>query len=56
MPPGSTASAGDAMSTARDKAKTSAEGEPRPQKYGRYILVDRLGAGGMAEVFSAWWW
>jgi len=25
----------------------------RPQRYGRYILVDRLGAGGMAEVFRA---
>src|SRR3954469_21661332 len=26
---------------------------PRLQRYGRYILVDRLGAGGMAEVFRA---
>lgn len=24
-----------------------------PQRYGRYILIDRLGAGGMAEVFRA---
>jgi serine/threonine-protein kinase len=27
--------------------------EARPQRYGRYVLVDRLGAGGMAEVFRA---
>jgi hypothetical protein len=26
---------------------------PRLQRYGRYVLVDRLGAGGMAEVFRA---
>jgi serine/threonine-protein kinase len=26
---------------------------PRPQRYGRYVLVDRLGVGGMAEVFRA---
>jgi serine/threonine-protein kinase len=24
-----------------------------PQRYGRYVLVDRMGAGGMAEVFRA---
>jgi serine/threonine-protein kinase len=26
---------------------------PRFERYGRYVLVDRLGAGGMAEVFRA---
>jgi serine/threonine protein kinase len=26
---------------------------PKLQRYGRYVLVDRLGAGGMAEVFRA---
>lgn len=26
---------------------------PKPQRFGRYILIDRLGKGGMAEVFSA---
>ncbi len=27
--------------------------EIRPEKFGRYILLDRIGAGGMAEVFRA---
>src|SRR5262249_27204075 len=28
--------------------------EPKaPQRFGRYILLDRIGAGGMAEVFRA---
>src|SRR5580704_9802132 len=27
--------------------------EMRPEKFGRYILLDRIGAGGMAEVFRA---
>jgi serine/threonine protein kinase len=47
------------MSRAGDKANASAmaaasgTGDARPQRYGRYVLVDRLGAGGMAEVFRA---
>ncbi len=31
----------------------TADTAPGPQRYGRYILIDRLGAGGMAEVFRA---
>jgi eukaryotic-like serine/threonine-protein kinase len=31
----------------------SAESPSVPRRYGRYVLIDRLGAGGMAEVFRA---
>ncbi|HVV53641.1 MAG TPA: protein kinase, partial [Polyangia bacterium] len=27
--------------------------ESRPERFGRYVLLDRIGAGGMAEVFRA---
>jgi serine/threonine protein kinase len=27
--------------------------EARPERFGRYVLLDRIGAGGMAEVFKA---
>jgi serine/threonine protein kinase len=27
--------------------------ETRPERFGRYVLLDRIGAGGMAEVFQA---
>ncbi len=43
------------MSGASPPASTPAGTPPKPalQRYGRYVLVDRLGAGGMAEVFRA---
>jgi serine/threonine protein kinase len=27
--------------------------QPRPERFGRYVLLDRIGSGGMAEVFRA---
>jgi serine/threonine-protein kinase len=42
------------MAGVSSKAPASAtHALPGPQRYGRYILIDRLGAGGMAEVFRA---
>jgi hypothetical protein len=40
------------MATASPPARIR-RSAPRLQRYGRYVLVDRLGAGGMAEVFRA---
>src|SRR3954470_1434918 len=40
------------MSTASPPARVR-RSPPRLQRYGRYVLVDRLGAGGMAEVFRS---
>jgi serine/threonine protein kinase len=40
------------MSTASPPARIR-RSAPRLQRYGRYVLVDRLGAGGMAEVFRS---
>ena len=36
-----------------DRVGTVENFETRPEKFGRYILLDRIGAGGMAEVFRA---
>src|SRR5262245_17983195 len=41
------------MSSASPPAPSDGGSAPKLQRYGRYILVDRLGAGGMAEVFRA---
>jgi serine/threonine-protein kinase len=36
-----------------DRVGTVDSVEIRPEKFGRYVLLDRIGAGGMAEVFRA---
>jgi eukaryotic-like serine/threonine-protein kinase len=38
-----------------DEAKVVAATSPstRPERFGRYVLLDRIGSGGMAEVFRA---
>jgi hypothetical protein len=41
------------MTNASPNAPSSNGTGPQLQRYGRYILVDRLGSGGMAEVFRA---
>jgi eukaryotic-like serine/threonine-protein kinase len=41
------------MSGASPPATAPTATSEGPQRYGRYILIDRLGAGGMAEVFRA---
>jgi hypothetical protein len=47
---GGTATAPDAQS---DGAPPDAAGGERTMTFGRYTLLDRLGAGGMAEVYTA---
>ncbi len=36
-----------------DRVGTVESLETRPEKFGRYILLDRIGVGGMAEIFRA---
>jgi serine/threonine protein kinase len=36
-----------------DRVGTVEDIETRPEKFGRYILLDRIGVGGMAEIFRA---
>ena len=38
-----------------DDAKVVAASTPalKPERFGRYVLLDRIGAGGMAEVYRA---
>ncbi len=41
------------MPESRAASKAVRASAPGPTRYGRYVLIDRLGAGGMAEVFRA---
>jgi serine/threonine protein kinase len=36
-----------------DRVGTVEDIQTRPEKFGRYVLLDRIGVGGMAEVFQA---